>query len=138
MDLYLHHINSTLLLSTVALCLTILSYLCKNLVFCGNLINIFLSWFKYKLPEDNTSCTNNRLLKGGSCSLAKSPGLKGFSIGEKISVTKKPLASNQKPFFKSFVDNKEEDLTQVVIQSPSPSVSAANRKPVLDLEKLRG
>ena len=73
---------------------------------------------------------------GGSCTLAKSPGLKGFSIGEKISVTKKPLASNQKPFLKSFVDNKEEDLTQVVIQSPSPSVSAANRKPVLDLEKI--
>ena len=58
--------------------------------------------------------------------------MQGFLTEEKISVIGKPLAYSQspKPSLKSFVVNKEEELSQVVIQ---PSASS---RPVLDLEKI--
>ena len=51
MDYYLHHLNSTVFLSSVAIGLTILSYLLKNLIFCGNCCRSWAYCFKYNLPS---------------------------------------------------------------------------------------
>ena len=60
MDYYLHHLNSTVFLTTIALVLTILSYLCKNIVFCGNLCKKVSICFKYKIPSrDLLGCNSN-------------------------------------------------------------------------------
>ena len=53
MDYYLHHLNSTVFLSSVALLLTILSYLIKNLIFCGNCCRSWSYCFKYNLPTQD-------------------------------------------------------------------------------------
>ena len=53
MDYYLHHLNSTVFLTTIALVLTIISYLCKNIVFCGNFCKRVSICFKYKIPSRN-------------------------------------------------------------------------------------
>ena len=64
MDYYLHHLNSTVFLTTIALVLTIISYLCKNIVFCGNFCKKVSVCFKYKIPSRNLSGYTSNLQFG--------------------------------------------------------------------------
>ena len=53
MDFYLHHLNSTVFLTTVALLMTIVSYLLKSTIFCGNHCKSLALCFHYKLPSQH-------------------------------------------------------------------------------------
>ena len=68
MDLYLHHLNSTVFLTTVALVLTIVSYLLKSTIFCGNYCKSLGFCFQYNLP------TQQQI--GYSSNLGRSPILR--------------------------------------------------------------
>ena len=136
MELYLHHINSTILLSTIALVLTIISYLCKNLVFCGKFINTFLSWFKYSLPDSDCSSKKKNINISPS-------GLhsQNFFIEGKDFITREippqqdsSSQSRLKTPIKSFVVDKEEKLSEVVIQASSSISPASCAK--LDIERI--
>ena len=53
MDFYLHHINSTVFLTTLALLLTIISYILKSTIFCGRCCKSLALCFHYNLPSQD-------------------------------------------------------------------------------------